>query len=52
MEVRGRKGAVLTGRDSRNGGGDGVEQRKQRNRGKVEDDWTDLQFSKVPGTCL
>jgi hypothetical protein len=28
MGVRGRKGAALTGRDSRNGGGGGVEQKK------------------------
>jgi hypothetical protein len=26
--------------------------REQRSRGKVEDDWTDLQNSEVPGTCL
>jgi hypothetical protein len=31
LGVRGRKGAALTGRNSRNGGGGGVE---QRNRGK------------------
>jgi hypothetical protein len=49
LGVRGGKGAALPGRNSEERRR-GTE--KQRSRGRVEDDWTDLQFSKVPGTCL
>jgi hypothetical protein len=55
LGVRGGRGAALPR--------PGIEERRRtvktekqretaRGRRKVEDDWTDLRFSKIPGTCL
>jgi hypothetical protein len=49
------RGAALAGRDSeelRRTVKTGEQRKTARGRRKVEDDWTDLQFSKVAGTCL
>jgi hypothetical protein len=51
LGVRGSKGGRTAWPEFKNSGSGGVEQ-KQRRRGKVEDDWTNLKFSKVPGICL
>jgi hypothetical protein len=52
LGVRGGKGAALPSRNSEERRRQRRGTEKQRSRGRVEDNWTDLQFSDVPGTCL